>query len=107
MQVLVEMKVTILDGDEKGREFTSKCIEETHTQFTDIGIIERVRLEWSHLHGMPKPVKVEEEKCCSDCAHSGRPAFMYPCNICDNYAMFTKGEKTCIECRQEGEEEDE
>lgn len=93
MQVLVETKVTILDGDEKGREFTSKRIEETHTQFTDIGVVERVRIEWSHLHAMPKPVKVEEEKCCSDCVHSGIPAFMYPCNMCYEYNMFTKDEK--------------
>lgn len=92
MQVLVETKVTILDGDEKGREFTSKRIEETHTQFTDIGVIERVRIEWTHLHGIPTPVKVKEEKSCSDCAHSGRPAFMYPCTLCENYSMFTKGE---------------
>ncbi len=107
MQVLVEMKVTILDGDEKGREFTSKRVEETHTQFTEVGVLERLRLEWTHLHGMPTPVKVEEGKSCSECAHSGRPAFMYPCTLCENYSMFTKGEKTCIGCRQEGEEEEE
>jgi len=66
MQVLVEMKVTILDGDEKGREFTSKCVEETYTQLTDIGVFERVRLEWTHLHGMPVPVEVKEEESCSE-----------------------------------------
>lgn len=82
MQVLVEMKVTILDGDEKGREFTSKRVEETYTQFTEVGVLERLRLEWTHLHDMPKPVEVEEEKSCSECMHSGRPAF-----------MFKKGEK--------------
>lgn len=53
------MKITVLDGDEKGREFTSKRVEETDTQFTDIGVLERVRLEWTYLHGMPTPVKVE------------------------------------------------
>ena len=90
MQVLVEMKVTILDGDEKGIEFTSKRVEETDTQFTDIGVLERVRLEWTHLHGMPTPVKVEEEKSCSECVHSGRPAFMYPCGGCYNYSFYTK-----------------
>ena len=61
MQVLVEMKVTILDGDEKGREFTSKSVEETHTQFTDIGVMERVRLEWTYLHVIPLTGDKEEE----------------------------------------------
>lgn len=93
MQVLVDMRVVILEGDEKGREFISKRVEETYTQFTEVGVLERLRLEWTHLHGMPTPVEVEEEKSCSECAHSGRPAFMYPCTLCENYCMFTKVEK--------------
>lgn len=93
MQVLVDMRVTILEGDEKGREFISKRVEETYTQFTEVGVLERLRLEWTHLHGMPTPVEVEEGKCCSDCVHSGRPAFMYPCNVCNNYTMFAKREE--------------
>ena len=93
MQVLVEMKVTILDGAEKGREFTSKRVEETYTQFTEVGVLERLRLEWTHLHGMPTPVKVEEEKYCTDCIHFGKPAFTCPCTVCENYSMFTKGEE--------------
>ena len=90
MQVLVEMKITVLDGDEKGREFTSKRVEETDTQFTDIGVLERVRLEWTHLHGMPTPVEVEEEKSCSGCAHTCQPAFMYPCCACTDYSLYTE-----------------
>lgn len=93
MQVLVEMKITVLDGDEKGREFTSKRVEETDTQFTDIGVLERVRLEWTYLHGMPTPVEVEEEKSCSDCVHSGRPAFMYPCSGCWDHSYYTEEKK--------------
>lgn len=93
MQVLVDMRVVILEGDEKGREFISKRVEETYTQFTEVGVLERLRLEWTHLHDMPKLAEVEEEKSCSECVHSGRPAFMYPCSICNNYDMFKKGEK--------------
>lgn len=88
MQVLVEMKITILDGDEKGREFTSKSVEETDTQFTDIGVFERVRLEWTHLHGMPTTVEVKEEKSCTNCVNFYKPSIMYPCYICDNYSMY-------------------
>ena len=93
MQVLVEMKITVLDGDEKGREFTSKRVEETDTQFTDIGVLERVRLEWTHLHEMPTPVEVKEEKSCSECVHSGRTALEYPCTMCYDYSLYTEREK--------------
>lgn len=93
MQVLVEMKITVLDGDEKGREFTSKSVEETDTEFIGIGVLERVRLEWSHLHGMPTPVEVKEEKSCSECVHSGRTALEYPCNMCYDHSLYIEGKK--------------
>ena len=93
MKVLIDFKVTVLDGDNEGTTYHRSFVEETDTKFTDIGVVEEVRVDWKYLHDMPKPAKVEEEKSCSDCVHSGRPAFMYPYSICDNYDMFKKGEK--------------
>lgn len=93
MQVLVEMKITVLDGDEKGREFTSKRVEETDTKFTDIGVLERIRLEWTHLHGMPKPVEVEGNICsCVGCKYENTNGFKYPCSACDAYGMYEEEE---------------
>lgn len=93
MQVLVEMKITVLDGDEKGREFTSKSVEETHTQFIDIGVLERVHLEWTHLHGMPTPVEVKGNICsCVGCKYVNSDGSKYPCSACDAYGMYEEEE---------------
>lgn len=93
MKVLIDFKVTVLEGDNEGATYHRSFVDETDTKFTDIGVVEEVRVGWKYLHDMPKPAEVKEEKSCSDCIHSGRPAFMYPCYICNNYDMFKKGEK--------------
>ena len=62
MKVLIDFKVTVLDGDNKGATYQRSFVEETDTKFTDIGVVEEVRVNWQYLHDMPKPVEVEGEK---------------------------------------------
>lgn len=50
MRVEAEVKIQILDGEEKGKIDTFKTIGETDTTYTELGIIERLRLEWRHIH---------------------------------------------------------
>ena len=54
MKVEVEMKITVLEGEEEGRTFTQKTIGETEPQYTEYGTIEKLRLEWNYIHNMPK-----------------------------------------------------
>lgn len=52
MKVEAEVKIKILDGEEKGKVDTFRSIGETETQCTEYGIIERLRLEWRHIHNV-------------------------------------------------------
>jgi len=49
MKVMAEVKITILDGEERGRVYTFSTTGETQPQYTEIGIIERLRLEWNNF----------------------------------------------------------
>ena len=49
MQVQAEVKITILDGEERGVVHTFTTTGETESKHTEIGIIERLRLEWNHI----------------------------------------------------------
>lgn len=52
MQVKATVKIEILEGEEKGMIDTFSTIGETDTQYTGYGIIERLRLEWRHIHNI-------------------------------------------------------
>ena len=52
MKVEAEVKIKILDGEEKGKVDTFRSIGETETQYTEYGIIERLSLEWRHIHNV-------------------------------------------------------
>lgn len=52
MKVEAEVKIKILDGEEQGKIYTFTTIEETDTEYTKYGIIERLRLGWQHIHNM-------------------------------------------------------
>ena len=49
MNVMAEVKITILDGEERGHVKTFTTTGETQSQYTEIGIIERLMLEWNHI----------------------------------------------------------
>lgn len=50
MKVEYEIKITILEGEEKGNIIQKKGIGETKTTYTSFGIVERLMLEWSFIH---------------------------------------------------------
>ena len=50
MKVEVEMKITVLEGEEKGRTFTEKTIADTEPKYTEYGIIERLTMKWNYIH---------------------------------------------------------
>lgn len=58
MKIQADVKITILDGNEKGRVFNFSDIGETETYFKRYGIIERIRLEWSHI----RPIHVDDNR---------------------------------------------
>jgi len=49
MRVEAEVKIKVLDGKERGAVHTFTTTGETQTQYTEIGIIERLRFEWNHI----------------------------------------------------------
>lgn len=49
MKVEVETKITILEGKEEGRTFVEKTIANTEQRYTEVGVIETLRLEWNKL----------------------------------------------------------
>jgi hypothetical protein len=49
MNVMAEVKITILDGEERGAVHTFTTTGETQSQYTEIGVIEKLRLEWNHI----------------------------------------------------------
>ncbi len=62
MKVEVDIKITVLEGEEAGRTFTQKTVGETEPEYTEYGTIERLRFEWNHIHNMPSI-----SKSCSNC----------------------------------------
>ena len=52
MKVEAEVKIKILDGEEQGKIDTFTTVGETNTRYTEYGIIERLRLEWKHIHNV-------------------------------------------------------
>ena len=58
MKIQADVKITILDGDEKGRVFTFSNNGETDTEYTPYGIIERVNFGWSHI----RPIHVDDNR---------------------------------------------
>lgn len=58
MNVMAEVKITILDGEERGMVHTFTTTGETESKHTEIGIIERLRLEWNHI----RPFKLMRAK---------------------------------------------
>ena len=61
MKVEVEMKIIVLEGEEAGRTFTQKTVYETEPEYTEYGIIEKLRLEWNYIHDVPKGGLTNEE----------------------------------------------
>lgn len=55
MKVAAEVKITILEGELKGKTETFTTIGDTKTEYTKYGIIECLRLEWTHIHNMVEP----------------------------------------------------
>lgn len=58
MKIQADVKITILEGDEKGKVCTFSQIGETDTEYTEYGIIERIGLGWSYIH----PVYVDDNR---------------------------------------------
>lgn len=58
MKIQADVKITILDGDEKGKTFTFSNNSETDTVYTRFEKIERVRLEYSFIH----PIHVDDNR---------------------------------------------
>ena len=52
MQVQVEMKITILDGPEKGRTFNEgpKVLETQEDVDDPAGIVSTLNIKWKHYH---------------------------------------------------------
>ena len=50
MKVEVEMRIKVLDGEEKGREFFDHKAYETESEITKFGIVERLRINWAYVH---------------------------------------------------------
>lgn len=81
MNVMAEVKITILDGEERGVVHTFTTTGETESKHTEIGIIERLRLEWNHISPYKSIRAGGEDSTCDDCKD--------PC------VMYEKGMKGC------------
>ena len=60
MKVKVEMKITLLEGEEEGRVFDESSIMETETDIGELGLIERLNIGWRYMHPT-KPIKIVSE----------------------------------------------
>ena len=49
MKVAVEMKITVLDGEEAGQTFKELVVADTKSRYTELGIIEHLKLEWNYI----------------------------------------------------------
>ena len=54
MKIRADVKIPILEGEEKGKFHTFSTVSETDTEYTKYGIIERVKIGWSYLHHLHK-----------------------------------------------------
>ena len=61
MQVKAVVNIEVLDGEEKGQKFTFSTVGETDTTYTEYGKIERLRLEWRHIHDFHYLMKKRKE----------------------------------------------
>ena len=50
MKAKVDMRIKLLDGEEKGREFFDHKIFETESEITKFGIVERLKINWAYVH---------------------------------------------------------
>lgn len=50
MKVEVDIKITLLEGKEKGRTLYDKHIMETETEHTEYGIVEKLTILWRFMH---------------------------------------------------------
>ena len=64
MKVKVEMKITVLEGEEAGRIFKEKpFIGFTDSEVTEIGTIERLKVDWGYIHQFsPRRISYQEKK---------------------------------------------
>lgn len=60
MKVKVEMKITLLEGEEEGRVFDESSIMETETDMGELGLIERLNIGWRYMHPN-RPIKIVSE----------------------------------------------
>lgn len=58
MKVEAEVRIRIIEGEEKGSIYSFITSGETQSHKTEFGIIERLRLEWNHFI----PYRKKEEK---------------------------------------------
>lgn len=58
MKVAVEIKITLLEGEEKGRTFTDKKLMYTESEISEMGVIERLDWVWRYVHTMAEPQEV-------------------------------------------------
>ena len=54
MNVKVEMKITVLEGEEAGRIFTENMVTKTEPEYTECGTVEHLNLAWTYIHNVPK-----------------------------------------------------
>ena len=54
MNVKVETKITILEGEEAGRIFTENIVAKTESEYTECGMVEHLNLAWTYIHNVPK-----------------------------------------------------
>lgn len=50
MKIQADVKITILDGDEKGMVNVFSHTGDTDTEYTPYGIIESLKFGWSYIH---------------------------------------------------------
>ena len=60
MKVAVEMKITFLEGEEKGRTIQEKQTMDTISEVTKYGKIERLKIEWNYIHCLKNWEGVDE-----------------------------------------------
>ena len=65
MKVKIEMKITVLEGEEAGRVFKEKpFIGFTDSEVTEIGIIEHLKVDWGYFHQIsPRGISYRANKC--------------------------------------------
>lgn len=100
MNVLAEVKITILDGEEKGAVHSFTTQGETQPQHTEIGIIEKLKLEWNHF--IPyRYVDTDSFKYAEAKKNLGSVYGSNTCDTCEEPCiMYEKGMKGCKESEE-------